>query len=148
MLGAEHHHCSLRTFASYQLQPHPCRAEPLLPFDWPCWSDAQGNAVRLSKVPEREGERGWFVVRTPGTDEDGWCYGTVFSKLSMPRAGGRACKRTADFVRSRLWRKLVAHREMKVGRGGRAAAPIRWPSALVGFLCPQHGLSAACYGVS
>ncbi|GIM11197.1 hypothetical protein Vretimale_14717, partial [Volvox reticuliferus] len=81
---------------------------PLLPFDWPAWSDSQGNAVQLARPPEREGERSWFIVRTLGTDEEGWRYSTVFSKLNIPRPGGRASKRSSDYVRSRVWRKLVA----------------------------------------
>ncbi|GIL61458.1 hypothetical protein Vafri_15899, partial [Volvox africanus] len=81
---------------------------PLLPFDWPAWSDSQGNAVQLARPPEREGERSWFIVRTLGTDEEGWRYSTVFSKLNTPRPGGRASKRSSDYVRSRVWRKLVA----------------------------------------
>ncbi|GFR52636.1 hypothetical protein Agub_g15227, partial [Astrephomene gubernaculifera] len=81
---------------------------PLLPFDWPAFSDAQGNAVQLTRPPEREGERGWFIVRTLGTDEEGWRYSTVFSKLTTPRPGGRSSKRSSDYVRSRVWRKLAA----------------------------------------
>ncbi|KXZ46044.1 hypothetical protein GPECTOR_47g319 [Gonium pectorale] len=84
---------------------------PLLPFDWPAFSDAHGNAVQLTRPPEREGERGWFVVRTLGTDEEGWRYSTVFSKITTPRPGGRASKRSSDYVRSRVWRKLTAQPE-------------------------------------
>lgn len=96
---------------------------PLLPFDWPAWSDAHGSTTSMIRPPEREGERGWFIVRTPGTDDEGWRYGTVFSKITTPRPGGRSSKRSSDYVRTRVWRKLMADRELvAVGASGGAAA--------------------------
>lgn len=83
------------------------RGPPLIPgFDWPAWSDAKGQPVQLERPPEIDGQGGWFVVRLPTTDEDGWLYGSGFDRLSLPRPGGRASKRMNDHVRSRVWRRL------------------------------------------
>lgn len=76
----------------------------------------------MLRPPEREGERGWFIVRTPGTDGDGWRYSTVFSKLTTPRPGGRSSKRSSDYVRSRVWRKLMVIE--RVSQGSRRAAHV------------------------
>jgi hypothetical protein len=62
----------------------------------------------MAKPPSLDGEGGWFVVRLPSTDHDGWVYGTTFDRLCTPRPGGRASKRVNDHVRSRVWRRLDA----------------------------------------
>eukprot|EP00200_Dunaliella_tertiolecta_P012944 CAMPEP_0202391780 /NCGR_PEP_ID=MMETSP1127-20130417/92019_1 /ASSEMBLY_ACC=CAM_ASM_000462 /TAXON_ID=3047 /ORGANISM="Dunaliella tertiolecta, Strain CCMP1320" /LENGTH=268 /DNA_ID=CAMNT_0048994235 /DNA_START=53 /DNA_END=857 /DNA_ORIENTATION=- len=86
---------------------------PIPSFDWPNWSNAKGAAVHLTRTPSIDGEGGWFVVRMPSTDEDGWVYGTSFDRLDQPRPGGRASKRVNDHIRSRVWRKLNADQELQ-----------------------------------
>jgi hypothetical protein len=79
----------------------------------PNWSDADGQPLALSYPPdaEREGENGWYIVRSPATDPYGWQYGTGFDKLNERRAGGRASKRAGDMVRTRKW---VRHPQQQV----------------------------------
>ena len=114
----------------------PCRGVPLLPFDWPAWSDAHGSTTSMPRPPEREGERGWFIVRTPGTDDEGWRYGTVFSKITTPRPGGRSSKRSSDYVRTRVWRKLMVDR---------VRAPAMWGAPWVACMrmCGMRGMLPA-----
>lgn len=53
-----------------------CRKPPPV-LDRAAWTDCTGNAVQLRKPPHEDpGE--WELVVTPGTDDDGWQYGTVF----------------------------------------------------------------------
>lgn len=64
------------------------RGPPLIPgYDWPAWSDAQGQPIQLARPPSIDGESGWFVVRMPSTDEEGWLYGTSFERLAHARPG-------------------------------------------------------------
>ncbi len=50
---------------------------PLAALDWPEWSDARGNPVLLAKPPH-EDPGAWQLVVTGATDDEGWCYATVF----------------------------------------------------------------------
>lgn len=50
---------------------------PLAALDWPEWSDGRGNPVLLAKPPS-EDPRAWEPVVTGATDDEGWCYATVF----------------------------------------------------------------------
>ncbi|GAX82802.1 hypothetical protein CEUSTIGMA_g10228.t1 [Chlamydomonas eustigma] len=79
---------------------------PLPLIDWPNWNDGHGNNIHLPRPPSIDGEQGWFVVRLPSTDHDGWLYGTAFDHLQNSRPGGRASKRGSDHVRCRVWRRL------------------------------------------
>jgi hypothetical protein len=99
--------------------PTASRSRPLLPFDWPAVSDPSGAAVRVDDFTTREGEGGWTVWRTPGTDPDGWLYGNVFPNLGKTRKGGRATRRAGDLVRSRLWRRPAERRQVGATGGGR-----------------------------
>ena len=126
-------------YQSHTLLLYPCRGPPLLPFDYPNWSDyqvrgqrspcmggsrgeahfpfwllacpaVQGIPCSLERPPSIDGENGWFVVRLPTTDVDGWLYGTTFGRLDVARPGGRASRRASDQIRSRVWRRLVYER--------------------------------------
>jgi hypothetical protein len=97
------------------------RGPPLLPnLDWPAWSDASGSGVPLLRPPVLDGQGGWFVVRTPSTDDEGWLYGSSFQRLVLARPGGRASKRVGDNVRSRVWRRLSADKVQPVARNATA----------------------------
>ena len=43
----------------------------------------------LKRPPSVDGDDGWYVVRLPSTDAQGWLYGTHFGRLTKPREGGR-----------------------------------------------------------
>lgn len=82
---------------------HMTRGGPIPLFDPPQWSSLHGT----SHAPSVDGEGGWFVVRLPSTDDDGWIYGSAFSHLDSGRPGGRASRRGSDHVRRRVWRRLL-----------------------------------------
>lgn len=112
-------------------------SEPLnLPFtnsDWPAWSDRNGQPVALSSLPEVDGESGWSIVRTDDADEDGWHYGTAFSRLQYERPGGRASMRMGDLVRTRIWKKTQLDKSGSSGftRGGARRAHPRVHQATI-----------------
>lgn len=69
------------------------------------WTDLQGNPVTLQIPPCHDMDNHWVVEDGADTDEDGWTYGTTFENLAFPRDGGRATKRSTDWVRRRVWRR-------------------------------------------
>jgi hypothetical protein len=79
---------------------------PVALLDWPSYSDADGNPAILDAPPSLEADSSWEVVVTPGTDRDGWQYGTVFQHLAHKRPGGRVSQRLGDSVRRRAWRRV------------------------------------------
>ena len=64
--------------ASLQCWPlHLRRKPPLSVLDWPEWSDAEGRPVALAHRPTDD-DAHWELAVTPGTDDEGWQYATVF----------------------------------------------------------------------
>lgn len=70
-------------------------------------ANAQGKPVALSRPPAMDGQGGWFVVRLPSTDEDGWLYGSAYDRLQHPRPGKHGARwQCGDrpTVRGAVWR--------------------------------------------
>ncbi|KFM27528.1 Sn1-specific diacylglycerol lipase beta [Auxenochlorella protothecoides] len=77
---------------------------PVAALDRAEWTDGTGEGIAVTKPPTEQ-PQAWEVVVTPGTDPEGWQYGTVFKHLEYKRPGGRSTPRFGDVVRRRLWRR-------------------------------------------
>ncbi|GMH33064.1 hypothetical protein BSKO_00898 [Bryopsis sp. KO-2023] len=72
-------------------------------FDLPQFTDGSGAAVQFKEGEDPNSSNNWRCEVSLHTDSEGWLYSTGFSRIGVPREGGRASKRATDSVRRRKW---------------------------------------------